>query len=141
MPIPQTIRVNPLDLQKNIAIGVSLPFNGTMGPFNSTYSTQDQIKSNLINLLLTAKGERVFNPEFGSDLKKVVFNAVPLASQEEEKMVINDIIVRSITTFIPEIDNVLVNIEPNPDDNSMLITISYRLKLSGNSDQITVEFV
>ena len=46
MPIPQTIRVNPLDLQGNIAIGVSLPFNGPVA-FNSTYSTADQIKSNL----------------------------------------------------------------------------------------------
>ena len=46
MPIPQTIRVNPLDLQKNIAIGVSLPFNGP-GVFNSTFTTKDQIKSNL----------------------------------------------------------------------------------------------
>ena len=45
MPIPQTIRVNPLDLQKNIAIGVSLPFNGP-GVFKSTYTTKDQIKSN-----------------------------------------------------------------------------------------------
>ena len=56
MPIPQTVRVNPLDLQGNIAIGVSLPFNGPAGPFNSTYSTKDQTKSNLINLLLTNKG-------------------------------------------------------------------------------------
>ena len=54
MPIPQTIRVNPLDLQKNIVIGVSLPFNAK-GVFNKTYSTKEQIKSNLINLLLTDK--------------------------------------------------------------------------------------
>ena len=40
MPIPQTIRVNPLDLQKNIVIGVSLPFNAK-GVFNKTYSTKD----------------------------------------------------------------------------------------------------
>jgi len=60
MPIPQTIRVNPLDLRKNIAIGVSLPFKG---PFKSTFTTKDQIKSNLINLLLTNKGERVMIPE------------------------------------------------------------------------------
>jgi hypothetical protein len=58
-------------LQKNIAIGVSLPFGvcGTDQLFNQTYSTKDQTKSNLINLLLTNKGERILNPEFGSDLK------------------------------------------------------------------------
>ena len=71
MPIPQTIRVNPLDLQKNIAIGVSLPFNGP-GVFNSTFTTKDQIKSNLINLLLTDPGERVMNPNFGCNLAKIL---------------------------------------------------------------------
>jgi phage baseplate assembly protein W len=141
MPIPQTIRINPLDLQKNIAIGVSLPFDGEMGPFNSTYSTQEQIKSNLINLLLTAKGERVFNPEFGSDLKKIVFEQLPLNTQQEAKNIISNIIIRDITAFIPQIDNVIVDINSDPDTNSISITVSYNLKLSGNSDQITVEFI
>ena len=71
MPIPQTVKIDPLDLQKNIAIGISLPFNGPAGPFNKTYSTQDQAKFDLINLLLTNKGERLFNPEFGTDLRNI----------------------------------------------------------------------
>jgi hypothetical protein len=75
MPIPQTIRVNPLDLQKNIAIGVSLPFN-TPGVFNSTYTTKDQIKSNLLNLLLTDIGERIMNPNFGTLLRRFLFEGI-----------------------------------------------------------------
>ena len=80
MPIPQTIQVNPLDLQKNIAIGVSLPYNGPAGPFNSTYSTKDQVKSNLINLLLTVPGERIMNPDFGCRLREVLFEGNILIS-------------------------------------------------------------
>ena len=79
MPIPQTIRVNPLDLQKNIVIGVSLPFNAK-GVFNKTYSTKEQIKSNLINLLLTDKGERIMNPEFGADLRRSLFENMTIDS-------------------------------------------------------------
>ena len=79
MPIPQTIRVNPLDLQGNIAIGVSLPFNK---PFNSTYSTKDQIKSNLINLILTTRGERVMNPLFGTGLRDFLFEGITTTNIE-----------------------------------------------------------
>jgi phage baseplate assembly protein W len=139
MPIVQTTRINPLDLQKNIAIGVSLPFDGNLGPFNSTYSTQEQIKSNLINLLLTSKGERVFNPEFGSDLKKVVFE---VASEDRDtREAIQNTIVSSINTFIPEVDVTLVEVVPNADNNAVTITVNYKLKISGNSDEITVEFI
>ena len=76
MPIPKVTRINPLDLQKNIIIGISLPFKGPSGPFNKTYSTREQTKYNLINLLLTDKGERLFNPEYGSNLSNILFENI-----------------------------------------------------------------
>jgi phage baseplate assembly protein W len=136
MPIPKTIRVNPLDLQGNIAIGISLPFNGPSGPFNSTYSTKDQIKSNLINLLLTDKGERIMNPEFGADLRRSLFENITTPNLDLLRFKIID----AINIFIPEI--VLGNIEilPDPDANTLSITINYRLIISNTPDQITVQF-
>ena len=138
MPIPQTTRVNPLDLQKNIAIGVSLPFNGPAGPFNKTYSTKDQTKSNLINLLLTDKGERVFNPEFGTDLRRVLFEGIT----ENIVPTIQNLITTNINIFAPEVrvTNITVNTE-NKENNSISVTVVYQLKISGTSDQITVEFI
>jgi len=135
MPIPQTIRVNPLDLQKNIIIGVSLPFNAP-GVFNKTYSTKDQIKSNLINLLLTDKGERIMNPEFGADLRRSLFENITTPNLDLLRFKIID----AINIFIPEI--VLGNIEilPDPDANTLSITINYRLIISNTPDQITVQF-
>ena len=135
MPIPQTIRVNPLDLQKNIVIGVSLPFNAP-GVFNKTYSTKDQIKSNLINLLLIDKGERIMNPEFGADLRRSLFENITTPNLDLLRFKIID----AINIFIPEI--VLGNIEilPDPDANTLSITINYRLIISNTPDQITVQF-
>ena len=136
MPIPQTIRVNPLDLQKNIVIGVSLPFNAP-GVFNKTYSTKDQIKSNLINLLLTDKGERIMNPEFGTDLRKSLFDNMTNSSSELLRLKIID----SINIFIPEIILEEVKIEPNFDSNILDVTINYRLAISNIPDQVTVQFI
>jgi phage baseplate assembly protein W len=135
MPIPQTIRVNPLDLQKNIAIGVSLPFNAS-GVFNSTYTTKDQIKSNLINLLLTSKGERVMNPNFGCDLKKFLFEGI---TDNNVDTLRNDIL-SSISLYIPEITITNITLSPNIDNNLVGLTIDYRLNISNSPDQVTVQF-
>ena len=135
MPIPQTIRVNPLDLQKNIVIGVSLPFNAP-GVFNKTYSTKDQIKSNLINLLLTDKGERIMNPEFGADLRRSLFDNITSSNIDLLQFKITE----AINIFIPEIELINVNIEPNIDYNTLDVTIDYRLRISNAPDQVTVQF-
>jgi hypothetical protein len=138
MPIPTVIRINPLDLQKNIAIGLSLPFGlcGNDKLFNQTYSTKDQIKSNLINLLLTNKGERILNPEFGSDLKKILFEQITPSTEDNIRNTINT----AINIYVPEVtvDDIIIN--NDPDSNTINITVNYILNLPGTSDQITIEF-
>jgi phage baseplate assembly protein W len=133
MPLPQTIRVNPLDLRKNIAIGVSLPFKG---PFISTFTTKDQIKSNLINLLLTNKGERVMNPTFGCDIKKQLFQNITTELQQK----IIDIIVEAVSIFMPEIQVGLIEVTPNTDYNQISITIYYKIIISNTPGQVTIQF-
>ena len=49
----------PLDQQKRKIIGFGFPLNAP-AVFNPTYQTKDQIKANLINYILTNRGERVF---------------------------------------------------------------------------------
>ena len=63
----EIFRKNPKDITNDIAIGISYPFDNRV--FNSTYTTKDQLRSNLINFLLTNKGEKLFDPNFGTDLK------------------------------------------------------------------------
>jgi phage baseplate assembly protein W len=141
MPTNVVTRVDPLDLQGNIAIGISLPFNGPAGPFNSTYSTQDQIKSNFINLLLTNKGERIYNPQFGADLKKVLFEGVV----GEIETVIRSLITTNTAVFVPEITiNNITFSSPSSaqaQNNTISVTIIYTINISGNADQITVQFI
>jgi phage baseplate assembly protein W len=54
--------------------GVVLPIaHGPQGFFNQSYTSVDQIKTNLKMLLMTKKGERRMNPEFGSSLWEILF--------------------------------------------------------------------
>jgi phage baseplate assembly protein W len=135
MPIPQTIRVNPLDLQKNIAIGVALPFNAP-GVFKSTFTTKDQIKSNLVNLLLTSTGERIMNPTFGTLLKRFIFEGITDSNLESLK----DNLLNSISIYIPDITVTSIIITPNTDYNSIDLNIDYIVNISQFPDQVTVQF-
>ena len=135
MPIPQTIRVNPLDLQKNIAIGVALPFNGP-GVFNSTFTTKDQIKSILVNLLLTSTGERIMNPNFGTFLKRFLFEGITDSNLESLK----DNLLNSISIYIPDITVTNIIITPNTDYNSIDLNVDYVVNISQSPDQVTVQF-
>ena len=135
MPLPRTIRVNPLDLQGNIAIGVSLPFNSP-GVFKSTYTTKDQIKSNLINLLLTDIGERVMNPGFGTNLRRFIFEGITELNIEALKTNL----INSISIYIPEVTVQNITITPNADYNLISLSIDYILNISNTPDQVTVQF-
>lgn len=78
--------------------GVALPIkHGTGGYFDQTYTVLDQIKHNLINLLLTVKGERRLNPEFGSDLHKIAFEFI----NDGLPQIVDSTIRRDIQTWMP----------------------------------------
>jgi len=136
MPLPQITKISTLDLQKNIAIGVSLPFN-TPAVFKPTFSTQDQIKSNLINLLLTNKGERILNQEFGTDLRRVLFEGITETTAE----IVRELILSSVTMYIPEVSIKDIIVNPDEDNNTISILVKYQIKLSGTQDQILIQLV
>ena len=135
MPIPQTTRVDPLDLNKNIAIGVGLPFNRP-GVFKSTFSTRDQTKSNIVNLLLTNKGERIMNPEFGADISYLLFEGMTDSNIAN----IQDKVTTAINNYIPQIIVDSVDVVYDQTYYTINITINYRSIVSGTSDQVNVEF-
>ena len=136
MPIPQTIRVNPLDLQKNIAIGVSLPFNGP-GVFNSTYTTKDQTKSNLVNLLLTSVGERVMNPNFGTELRRFLFDGITDSNLE----LLKNSLLNSIAVYLPDITVTNISVIPDTDHNLINLNVNYVVNISQNPDEVTIQLV
>jgi phage baseplate assembly protein W len=134
----RSTRIDPRDFQVNTAIGVGLTFNAP-GVFNSVYSTREQIKFNLINLVLTSKGERVENPNFGTTLRNQLFGQMT----EETLLIVKEDIINSVSIYIPEvsIQNIELLIEPNQTSNTLLVKIEYIILISEETDSITVNFV
>jgi len=63
-----------VDLNPNKTVGLSLPLRGdNLNDFSLTRNAAQQSAFNLKNLLLTTVGERVNQPEFGSQLKALCF--------------------------------------------------------------------
>jgi len=134
MPIIQSARrINPLDRDKNITIGVAFPLDET-NMFKGTQNIKEQIKSNLLNLLLTYPGERVFLPNFGIGLKSLLFE------QDIDLNSLKNIIQDKINRFIPNV--LLENIRSGKSENEHIIFLSltYRYLLDGSSDTIQLNF-
>ena len=76
---------NP-DLNDDISVGVTLPFDGDqLGVYNLSKTTLQQASSNIKNLLLTMKGERPMQTTFGSDLFRTLFEPMVDGGEIEEQ--------------------------------------------------------
>lgn len=70
-------KINPIDLEPDVAVGIMLPMTDTNGSlFKLSYTTQEQAISNLKNLLLTSLGERPMQPMFGTNIQKSLFEQI-----------------------------------------------------------------
>tara|TARA_B110000495_G_C22921014_1_gene538072 strand:+ start:537 stop:1022 length:486 start_codon:yes stop_codon:yes gene_type:complete len=127
------IKINPIDLQSKVAVGIPFPFNAE-GVFNLTYTTKEQIKSNLLNVLLTEPGERVFKPNFGVGLRRFLFENIIETSVLEEQ------ISAQINLHIREIELTRVNASKAIDSAELKITILYRMISNNASDVIQINF-
>ena len=126
-------KINPLDINKDVTIGVRFPLND-VNMFKGTQTFKEQVKSNLINLLLTEQGERVNEPNFGVGLKRLLFEQNINKENLEEKINFQ------IGFYIPEITLMSVSVGSIDNENKVYLTISYRFNLDGTTDALTTTF-
>lgn len=126
-------RISPLDINKNVTIGIAFPLD-SVNMFKGTTTVKEQVKSNLINLLLTEPGERVNEPNFGVGLKKLLFEQSPNVEVLKEK------INTQIEFYIPTITLTDVSFTPSEDEYKLFILISYSFNLDGSTDAIQLNF-
>ena len=85
--------------RQKLPIGIKTPLNlKRSGLFEMNYDLEDQIKDNLRNLLLTNKGERLGNPAFGADLRKIQYD---ISNKEEAAIALMSAIQEAVNTFMP----------------------------------------
>ena len=125
-------RISPLDLRRNVAVGVPFPLGGTP-IFSSTFSTQDQALSNLKCLLLTRKGERPFQPLFGTDLPSFLFEQITDKLLNQLK----DTIEEDIKFWLPYIKMKDITVTKNEDRHIVNFSFTFSVGES-NANQIII---
>jgi hypothetical protein len=125
--------INVLDLRKSTGIGVSLPFNNP-AVFQTVYTTKDQTKYNLINFLLTDPRERIFNPIFGAGIRGRLFEQITDSTADDL-----DLLIRSgVERYFPNVVITQLIFGGNPNDNILTVNLSYTIKNTRESDNITL---
>jgi phage baseplate assembly protein W len=123
-------------------IGVKVPIQmGNTGFFDQTFSSIEEAKSNMINLLLTRKGERPMQPDFGTNIYNYLFDQMTGDLSNKIQQEITD----AVTTWLPYVTliDVVVDVGPeNMDRNRIDISVDFGLRRNiREHDEIVITFV
>ena len=117
-----------IDLDSRSYVGLSFPLRAdSNNNFQMTKNSLEQSRHNLKNLLLTHVGERVGQPEFGSNLRALCFepndNNLPEKIEEDVRM--------SVEKWLPYIDIQTVDtLTDEAEQNKVFVKITYTTTLN-----------
>ena len=121
---------------EDYAIGITLPIQIGNTAFNQSFKTVDQAKSNIKNLLLTKKYERLMQPQFGSGLQELLFEI----NDEEFAEKIENTIIDTMALWLPYINVDSIDIQQTNElknANKVEISISFRVGETQNLESVT----
>lgn len=116
---------------KSLGIGINRRSDSN-GIFATNYTTIKQTRDNLINLIMTKKGERCMQPDFGCDIHKLIFE--PIYGDDIKDRAI-DSIEEAIAVWMPFvlIQNIEFPYDDNDIDNNRInISIKFSLRINPN---------
>jgi phage baseplate assembly protein W len=135
-------KVNVTDLTQNnykvLGIGVNRTSDSN-GIFAVNYTTLNQAKDSLKNLILTHKGERIMEPEFGCDIWKLIFEQIDGELIENK---IENVILDAVSIWMPyiTINEIIFDYDDiDIDNNKIFLDIKFSLASNPNlSDTLQI---
>lgn len=123
---------------EDFGIGLRLPIErGNNSYFDLNYTTIEQAKTNLRNLLQTKKGERLIHTDFGTDLHFLLFEPI---NEDTFSDKVFDAIDSAIKKWLPYIviENIDVDLsDENIDRNKINVTLQFKIGKTVNTDSVT----
>ena len=121
-------------------LGIKFPFTsiGEEGFFvDMEFDMYKELKSDLIHLLFTPKGERYRNPDFGTNLLKYIFEPKDEITYTDIKLEIQEVVKKNI----PSVNITDIKVVGSAEDsNAFDVTITYTINEGGylTTDKISI---
>jgi len=121
-------------------INIDFPFKDSPKGFylNLNQTDRDAIRADLLHLLLTNKGERLYLPDFGSDLRKYIFEPNDEITHEEIKNSLNE----TISKYIPNLVVNSINFRNDEIQELIIVELTYTVTdgTFKSTDTVTLTF-
>lgn len=121
-------------------ININYPFKDSHKGFFLDLNDEDNqaIKADLLHLILTRRGQRLYKPDFGTDLLKFIF-------EPEDGITLNGIkeeIVNVVKAYLPQLQIDELSIEESDEDiYAAVVTIKYTVTdaVFSSSDVVVIK--
>lgn len=102
------------------------PVSGDLVPLTNA----EAVKRSVRNILFTGKNERLFNPEFGANLRQLLFEPITPASELQIKLYITN----AIRFFEPRINIIELRVKASVDEYQY--NVYFAFSIDGLSQQV-----
>jgi phage baseplate assembly protein W len=112
--------------QNNKYINIEFPFQESKNGFFLELNQVDTkaVRSDLMHLILTRKGERLYNPEFGTDLLRFIFEPNDSLTYSTMKLDIQSVVKKYLPNL--EVNDIVVEIDED-NEYRALVRIDYTI--------------
>ena len=117
------------DLDDRVSVGLDFPIGrqagDQMGYFATTKTTMDAIKNDVRLLLLTQRGERLFQPFLGMNIRRFLFEQIT----DDTAIEIENDIVDTFQTWLPFVELRDIDVDLGDQDrNKISINITFNIR-------------
>jgi phage baseplate assembly protein W len=113
-------------MANGVYININYPFKDSPKGFflDLTETDNRAIKADLLHLLLTRKGQRLYNPDFGTRLLEYIYEPYDELTFSDVKNEIDT----AVKTYLPQVRLNDLAVEPSPlSEYAVLVTIDYTI--------------
>lgn len=124
-------------MAKTQKFGIKYPFsteNDENWFLDLNENRTDEVTSKILHVIFTPKGQKIRDPEFGTDLIKYIFDQNDDMSFEGIKTEIS----REVLKYVPNVELRNIEVYRNEENDGVGVVVEYGIKKGNKTEVVTV---